>query len=163
MSSDEAQPLYYNHSLQSGWQYVLIVLNLKQVTPGPVSPTITLLRQILWAPAGHSWRFLEHYLILHARVQHVSGQLPLQAVLDGKIHCLRFNFGLLGLRGLVGLLLLLVVLHRLKNTNRNIKIFVFSKWFLYTIRASAMSIWQKKKSCVSGRRCSGASVSKHFD
>ena len=128
------------------------------MTPGAVSPTITLLRQIPRVRAGHSWRFLERYLILHKRVQYVRGQLPLQAVLDGKIHCLRFNFGLLGLWGLVGLLLLLVVLHRLKEENRNVKIFVFSERFLYTIRVSAMSIWQKWKSCVSAPDLAEAAV-----
>ncbi len=53
------------------------------------------------------------YLVLHEQIDRLSGQLPVQAVLDGKIHRLGLHFGLLGLWNVI-LLLLFVVFCGLK-------------------------------------------------
>lgn len=56
--------------------------------------------------------FFLNYLIFYKEVEHVDGQLPLRAVLNGKLQDFCLNFGLLGLGRLVRLLLCLTLLWR---------------------------------------------------
>lgn len=46
------------------------------------------------------------YLVLNEQVEHVLPNLPHQLVLDGKVHCGRLHFGLLGLGWLIHFLVL---------------------------------------------------------
>lgn len=54
--------------------------------------------------------FFLNYLIFYKEVEHVDGQLPLRAILDGKLQDFCLDFGLLGLGRLVRLLLCLTLL-----------------------------------------------------
>lgn len=56
--------------------------------------------------------FFLNYLIFYKEVEHVDGQLPLRAILDGKLQDFCLDFGLLGLGRLVRLLLCLTLLWR---------------------------------------------------
>ena len=58
----------------------------------------------------HRCQIIMYYLIFYKEVEHVDGQLPLRAVLDGKLQDFCLDFGLLGLGRLVRLLLCLTVL-----------------------------------------------------
>lgn len=69
----------------------------------------TLIRETDWS-ALHTVM----YLILHEQIERFTGQLPVQAVLDGQIHRLGLHFGFLGLWRFILLLLLFVFCWSLK-------------------------------------------------